>query len=53
MGLVGGVLAQALEDTVVHYHLEKLGRYFPNPFTSPHLASARLCLRVLTRLSGG
>jgi len=46
-------LAQALEDTVVDYHLEKLGLYVPNPLTSPHLASGRLFLRALTRLSGG
>lgn len=46
-------LASALEDTVVDWHLERLGRYVANPLTSVHFASARLLLRALTRVAGG
>jgi hypothetical protein len=45
-------LERALEDTVVDYHLERLGLYFANPLTSPHFASARLALRLVTRFAG-
>jgi len=45
-------LDQAVEDTVVDYHLEKLHRYISNPFTSAHFASARLVMRALTRVAG-
>ena len=40
-------LDAAIEDTVVDYHLEKLGRYAVNPLTSPHLGSSRLVLGAL------
>jgi hypothetical protein len=46
-------LDRAVEDTAVDYHLERLGLYFANPLTSPHVASARLALRLVTRLAGG
>ena len=46
-------LEAALEDTVVDYHLEKFGRYFPNPLTSPHVASSRLVMGLVSRLAGG
>ncbi len=45
-------LADALDDMVVDYHLEKLGRYLANPFTSPRSPLARGLLSVLTRLGG-
>jgi len=43
---------EALDDTVVDYHLEKAGRYFANPLTSSRSASGRFFLRTLTRLGG-
>lgn len=46
-------LLEALEDCVVDYHLEKVGRYVVNPFTSVQFASARLLMRGLTRVAGG
>jgi hypothetical protein len=45
-------LADALDDTVVDYHLERFGRYLSNPLTSPHFASSRLVMRLLTRFAG-
>ena len=44
-------LAHAVEDTVVDYHLEKFGRYLTNPFTSPHLPTARWVMKLLTRFA--
>lgn len=46
-------LERALEDTVVDHHLERLGRYRPNPLTTPRGVRAPLFLRALTRLGGG
>jgi hypothetical protein len=46
-------LERALEDTVVDHHLERLGRYRPNPLTTPRGARAPLFLRALTRFGGG
>ncbi len=44
-------LERAVEDTVVDYHLEKFGRYVSNPLTSAHFPTARVVMRVLTRLA--
>jgi hypothetical protein len=44
-------LLEAVEDCVVDYHLEKIGRYLVNPFTSAQFASARLLMKGLTRLA--
>ena len=43
----------AVEDTLVDYYLEKLGRYVSTPVTSPYSPLTRLGLRLMTRLSGG
>lgn len=43
---------EALDDTVVDYHLEKAGRYFANPLTSSRSATGRFFLRSVTRLGG-
>lgn len=48
----GYPLAEGLDDMVVDYHLEKLGRYVANPFTSPRSPLARLLLSTVTRLGG-
>ena len=45
-------LADGLDDMVVDYHLEKLGRYVANPFTSPRSPLARVLLGSVTRLVG-
>ncbi|MCZ6596248.1 MAG: hypothetical protein O7B99_01265 [Planctomycetota bacterium] len=42
-------LAEALDDMVVDYHLEKLGLYVANPFTSSRSVLARFLLKTLTR----
>jgi len=44
-------LEQAIDDTVSDYHLERVGRYAPNPFTSPRSGLGRLLLRVLTKVA--
>jgi hypothetical protein len=44
-------LEQAVDDTVADYHLERIGRYTPNPFTSPRSGLGRLLLKVLTKLA--
>lgn len=44
-------LEQAIDDTVADYHLERVGRYAPNPFTSPRSGLGRFLLRVLTKLA--
>ena len=45
-------LAEALEDAVVDYHLEKLGRYRSTPLTNPRAPLARLSYKLITRLAG-
>lgn len=42
-------LDEALDDMVVDYHLEKLGWYYANPFTSSRSPLARFMLKSLTR----
>lgn len=44
--------ADAIEDSVVDYHLERLGRYRATPFTRPDAPLARLGFAALTRLVG-
>ena len=51
-GLGAYPLRDAIEDSVVDYHLEKLGRYVPTPLTRPDAPLARLAFSVLTRLAG-
>lgn len=46
----GYPVADALEDTVVDYYLERLGRYRATPFTDPSAPLARWLLRQGTRL---
>ena len=48
----GYPLADGLDDMVIDYHLEKLGRYVANPLTSPRSPLARLLLGAVTRLAG-
>jgi len=48
----GYPLADGLDDMVVDYHLEKLGRYVANPLTSPRSPLARALLGAVTRLGG-
>lgn len=45
-------LSDGLEDMVVDYQLEKLGRYLATPLTSPRWASGRAALSLLTRAGG-
>jgi hypothetical protein len=45
-------LEEAVEDAVVDYHLEKLGRYYRTPLTDPRSGLARLSYSILTRLAG-
>ena len=45
-------LGDAIEDSVVDYHLEKLGRYRSTPLTRPDAPLARLAFAALTRLAG-
>lgn len=42
-------LAQALEDMVVDYHLERFGRYLATPFTRPDALFGKALLRAVTR----
>ena len=44
--------SEAIDDTVVDYHLEKFGLYLANPFTSPRSPLGRFLLRTLTRAGG-
>ena len=44
-------LEQAIEDSVVDYHLEKLHRYRSTPLTRPDAKLARLAFSLLTRLA--
>lgn len=45
-------LEQAIDDSVVDWHLDRFGRYVSNPLTSPQFATARLALRALTKFGG-
>lgn len=45
-------LDEALEDAVVDYHLEKLGRYRSTLLTNPGSRLARFSYKLLTRLAG-
>jgi hypothetical protein len=45
-------LSDAVEDSVVDYFLEKLGRYRATPFTRPDAGPARLAFSLLTRIAG-
>ncbi len=45
-------VADALDDMVVDYHLEKLGRYAANPFSSARSPLARGLLAAATRAFG-
>ena len=44
-------LADAVDDMVIDYHLEKLGRYWSNPLTDPRFSLARAALKAVSRLS--
>lgn len=46
-------LDQALEDAVVDYHLEKLGRYWSTPLTDPRRALSRWSYRLVTMVARG
>ena len=43
---------QLMEDMVVDYALERLGRYRATPFTSPRGPIGRMTLSLLTRAGG-
>ena len=45
-------LEQAIDDSVVDWHLHRFGRYIANPLTSPQFGSSRLALRALTKFGG-
>ena len=51
-GGMGYPLEAAVEDTVVDYWLERLGRYRATPVTDPGAPMARCLLSVLSRLGG-
>ncbi|MDP6386096.1 MAG: hypothetical protein QGI93_07870, partial [Planctomycetota bacterium] len=51
-GGMGYPLTAAVEDTVVDYWLERLGRYRATPVTDPGAPLARCLLSVLSRLGG-
>ena len=51
-GGMGYPLEAAVEDTVVDYWLERLGRYRATPLTDPGAPLARGLLSVLSRLGG-
>jgi len=51
-GGMGYPLEAAVEDTVVDYWLERLGRYRATPLTDPGAPLARALLSVLSRLGG-
>jgi hypothetical protein len=51
-GAGGYPLDEALEDAVVDYHLERLGRYRSTPLTNPRARLARLSYKWITRLAG-
>lgn len=51
-GRGGYPVEEALDDMVIDYHLEKVGRYVANPFTSARSGLARMLLGTLSRLGG-
>lgn len=51
-GAGGYPVADAIDDMVIDYHLEKLGLYFANPFTSPRSPLARGLLSLGSKLMG-
>jgi hypothetical protein len=46
-------LAEALDDALVDYHLDKLGAYLSNPLTHVRSAPGRALMRLITKASGG
>lgn len=56
-GIAGGAgaypLEEAVDDMVVDYHLEKVGRFLANPLTTPRSALGRGLLSLLSRVAGG
>jgi len=52
-GRRGYALEQGLEDTVVDWCLERLGRYVSSPLSSPHSALGRGVLSLATLPGGG
>lgn len=46
-------LAEALDDALVDYHLDKLGGYLSNPLTHVRSAPGRALMRLITKASGG
>ena len=51
-GRGGYPVEEAIDDMVVDYHLEKVGRFLDNPFTSPRYGLGRLLLSTLTLATG-
>ncbi|MDP6956303.1 MAG: hypothetical protein QF599_10025 [Planctomycetota bacterium] len=51
-GRGGYPLAAAVDDMVIDYHLEKLGRYIATPITDPRSPLARAALRAISRFGG-
>lgn len=51
-GGAGYPIADGIDDMVVDYHLEKLGRYVANPITSSRSRIARTFLSLVTRAGG-
>ena len=50
-GKGGYPVEEAIDDMVVDYHLEKVGRFLDNPFTSPRYGLGRWLLSTVTRAS--
>ena len=48
----GYPVEEAIDDMVVDYHLEKVGRFLDNPFTSPRYGLGRLLLSTITLATG-
>ncbi len=44
---------EAIDDMVVDYHLEKVGRFLANPITTPRSGLGRFLLSALSRAGGG
>ena len=51
-GSGGYPVEDALEDMVVDYHLERLGRYRATPLTDPRAPLAQALLRLASRVAG-
>ncbi len=51
-GKAGYAASDALDDALIDYHLEKLGRYRANPLTSARGALSPLLWKALTALAG-